>query len=86
MLRVLGDTFWPGGPGYAITLLVLIVAIGSLAAFPLIRQGEWHKARRVKRLAIATALAVSVIYLTGWIYFTLACAAGAFFGAVWIKV
>lgn len=69
MLRVLGDTFWPGGPGYALTLLLLIVAVGSLAAFGQKLKGEWDKARKMERLAIAAAFAVCFGYLTGWVFY-----------------
>lgn len=85
VLRVLGDTFWPGGPGYAITLFVLIVAIGLLLACTLSSKGEYVQARSMKRLAILIAFVVALIYLTVWIYLALKSAIGLHLGAVWIK-
>jgi hypothetical protein len=70
------QSFAPGHPGFAVTLFVLVIVIGSLVAFRFRTKGDYRRARILKRGTKVAALAAAVFYLCGWVYLALKNALG----------
>ncbi|MDR3561310.1 MAG: hypothetical protein P4N59_07720 [Negativicutes bacterium] len=76
ILRAMGETFGPGGPGFAVTLFVLVTAAGYAVRAALQARGSYRRARQVRGWARAGALASGAMYLVVWLYLAVRSAFG----------